>query len=209
MRRKFSFGEASNKMMTVVLIGGGVGVLFVVLIAVVLMLIKPPVQQIPVQQMPVQQMPVQQTPVQKTVPLSPVPVTEIPSSNRSPASVPSQKKLEYVMDGFLKWPKATSTGSPGLQYASPPKVLFGNVTGLSPIKVPPSMNDLNKLAEAVPGYVAKVLPEYVGKYNIISVWGDGGFRLFYASGDKQTLVSSLTKDSVKQAVLQNATFIYM
>jgi hypothetical protein len=63
-------------------------------------------------------------------------------------------------------------------YASAPGELFNTITGLTrvPLPVVPT-NDLLIMANAVPDFIAKKYPQFIGRYNYINVFGDGGFRL--------------------------------
>jgi hypothetical protein len=64
--------------------------------------------------------------------------------------------------------------------------LFNTKTGLTKVTLPASLEDLTKMAAAVPDYVASE-PKFKDiVYNFISVFGDGGFRLYNITGPPPT-----------------------
>jgi len=104
--------------------------------------------------------------------------TGAPSKTTTGAPTGTTKKLVLNMpDKYIKPPSVYDSGA---------GEIFNTKTGLTKVTLPASLADLTKMAAAVPGYVASE-PKFNGKpYNYISVFGDGGFKLYNITGPPPT-----------------------
>jgi hypothetical protein len=82
-----------------------------------------------------------------------------------------------------------------LLYASGAGELFNETTGLSPVELPAHPRILDNFVRAVPKWVKTIYPQFDKKYNLISVWGDGGFRIYNIPEPSEQLLENLNNST--------------
>jgi len=96
-----------------------------------------------------------------------------PKTPTTSGAVGSSSVVKYLNKGLMDNHINIKDKPIAASYSSPSGILFdGTIPGLT------ANQGLTKMAESVPEYVSKKLPQHIGQYNFISVFSDGGFRLY-------------------------------
>ena len=137
-----------------------------------------------------------------TKPVETVPVlTSIVPNETVP---PSKPILTKVDDGYVDMGKIVPIGYNGLVFSSMKYELFDDKQGAGLQR-----STTPVFAAAIPDYVAKKHPEYVGKYNLITVWGDDGMFNLYNDKSIKTHEDALEKIKTTGIKANSMTFSYL